>query len=280
MAVVVLYRCTPESSTTVQTLTRALDRAPGLPISVLLYDNSPLAWQGALAKEWQYVHDPANGGILAAYSKALELAEADGGWLLLLDQDSRLGEDFLEVLEREMVEAERDPQVAAIVPVVKHDATVVSPRRVLTGRTTPLCRPGVSEKEITAINSGAAIRVRDLVSVGGFNREFWLDYQDYWLFDALARQGKKVFVSRNVLQHRLSVHDLAGSVSVDRYRNILEAEMRFVNGYRPWLERAVLLARLGLRCLRQSRSAALSRLAPLSRRAFVQQAGMLLRGKS
>lgn len=276
LAVIVLYRCSPEASTSVTSLSRTLRRNQGASISVLLYDNSPEPWRGPLPGGWQYVHDPANGGILAAYSRALAMAQGSCSWLLLLDQDSDLSEDFLVVLRQEIANA--GPEVAAIVPVVKDGHAIVSPRRVLLGRTVPISAPGSGQGVITAINSGAAVRVSAVSSLGGFNPAFWLDYQDYWLFDALARLGSRILVSRNVLHHRLSVLDCAGSMSVDRYTNILDAEMRFINGYRPWLERPVLLLRLASRLFRQRRSAALSALAPLTRRALLRQLDVLVRG--
>jgi len=207
------------------------------------------------------------------------MARGSSCWLLLLDQDSELSEDFLVVLKREIADAALHWEIAAIVPVVKDGRAIISPRRVFPGWTVPIPGPGPGRGEITAINSGAAIRVSELKRLGGFNSAFWLDYQDYWLFHALAQGGGRVLVSRNVLHHRLSVLDYPGSVSVTRYANILDAEMRFVNGYRPWLERPVLLLRLACRLFRQRRSATLSAFAPLTRTALLTQVNILVRGR-
>ncbi len=276
LAVVVLYQCTPESSTAVVTLTRALASATGLAVSVLIYDNSPHPWNGQSRPGWLYRHDPANGGVVAAYSKALELASTGQEWLLLLDQDSRLPTDFFIRLAEAIAGSAHDPAVVAIVPIVRQDAAVLSPRRVRLGRTTPFSVPGISQCELTALNSGAVLRVAPLRALGGFNTDFWLDYQDHWLFHALARQGGRVCVSSAVLEHRLSVRDYSNSMTIDRYNNILVAEMRFANDYRPLPERILLLVRLAVRAFRQWRTLADSSYAQATRTALVRQAKVLL----
>jgi len=275
-AVVVLYRCTPESSAAVATLTRALTSSAGLDVSVLVYDNSPHPWNGQCPPGWLYRHDPANGGVFAAYSKALELASTRQEWLLLLDQDSRLPADFFLRLAEAITGTARDPAVAAIVPVVRQDSNFLSPRRVRLGRTTPFSTPGIAKYELTALNSGAAARVVNLRALGGFNSDFWLDYQDYWLFHALARQGGRVCVSGAVLEHSLSVRDYSSGMTVDRYNSILAAEMRFANQYRPRLERVLLVARLAVRAFRQSRTLADPSYARATRVALVRQTKILL----
>ena len=275
-AVVVLYQCTPEFSASVATLMRALTLSSPLAVSVLVYDNSPNPWNGQCQPGWLYHHDPSNGGVFAAYSRALELASTKQEWLLLLDQDTRLPTDFFLCLAEAIAGPARDPGVAAIVPVVCQDSTVLSPRRVRLGRTTPFSAPGISKRELTALNSGAVIRVASLCALGGFNTEFWLDYQDYWLFHALARQGGRICVSSAVLEHRLSVHDFASSMTIDRYNNILAAEMRFANRYRPLLERVLLIGRLAVRAFRQWRTLADSSYVGATRIALVRQAKFLL----
>src|SRR5690348_9121967 len=95
-AVMVLYKHTPEESETFSTLRTLLERRPDLAgaMQLLVYDNSPIAQEiPALPIPTQYISNPKNPGLAAAYSVGLHLAgEQVADWLLLLDQDTLLTE--------------------------------------------------------------------------------------------------------------------------------------------------------------------------------------------
>ncbi len=244
---------------------------------VLVYDNSPSAWDGPWESRWSYRHDPSNGGIRAAYEYALQCAAPGFRWLLLLDQDSELPPDFLQQL---LLAAERcadQPRVAAIVPRVYAGNRQVSPLRVRIGRLDGTLQTGLLPFEVTCLNSGAALRLEFLRELGGFNPEFWLDYLDYWLFHEIHRRGFEVFAMETALQHRLSVLDYNHDVSLERYRNILAAEMRFTNRYRPFLERLLFVPRLGARTVKQALKVRDKRIALHSSRALLEQCVSLFR---
>jgi GT2 family glycosyltransferase len=201
-----------------------------------------------------YKHDPCNSGIAAAYNWALGLAQSYGfPWLLLLDQDSQLPSTFLASLLDAMELHDTNQSVAAIVPFIKDGFAEISPMRVRFGRLSPLPKqsPSLAECEVTAINSGAAIRVSFVQSLGGFNPDYRLDCLDHWLFRQLYAQGKRVALSGSVLDHDLSVSDYRNQVSPTRYRSILSAEVLFVTTQKRRLEIPVYVIRLMLRAVKQ-----------------------------
>jgi glycosyltransferase involved in cell wall biosynthesis len=276
LAVVVLYRCQPPQSATISSLRRSLQESSAR-VHVLVYDNSPSAWDGNWDSNWTYHHDPANGGIRAAYECALQFAAPDFSWLLLLDQDSELPPEFLRQLFLAAYNCTENHQVAAIVPRVYASNRLVSPLRVRIGRRKQTFQTGLLPFEVTCLNSGATLRLKFLRELGGFNPEFWLDFLDYWVFHEIHRRGFQVFVMEAALQHRLSVLDYNHDVSFERYRNILSAEMRFTNHYRPFLERLLLVPRLGARVVKQALKVRDKRIALHSSRAMVEQFTSLFR---
>ena len=226
-AVVVLYRRSPAESDALTSLLRVLREEPTLAarFSVLVYDNSPQDQASSLPSfPVAYHHDPANGGLASAYNYALAQAEAAGTpWLLLLDQDTSLAAAFLQELASLSEELLPSKNVAAIVPKLFSRGTMYSPEEhsldqlhhVFPHRshTLPPGAEGPQSARISAYNSGSTLRVAALLAIGGFPREFWLDYLDHAVFHALQQQGSRVFVMQAVLEQQLSHGDLTTFLS-------------------------------------------------------------------
>jgi GT2 family glycosyltransferase len=233
--VLVLYRKTPEQSHALENL-RTFFRArvqAGESLSLLIYDNSPAAavprpeaWEGVALT---YRHDSRNLGLAVAYNMALQEAAASGRqWLLLLDQDTHLNAGFLDTL-LDRLAASADA-VCALVPKLRQGKAILSPTRVMQMREQPVKADfeGVCEERVTALNSGACLRVATLEEIGGFPLQYPLDYLDHAVFFRLQQTGGKVQVIKSVLEHHLSLLNLNEEMSLDRYTKMLAAERRFV----------------------------------------------------
>jgi GT2 family glycosyltransferase len=256
LPILVLYNTRLCHSATYQTFVASSRHSLLDPVSIAVYDNSPIPQVNAGEETHllAYKHDPANGGLAAAYNWALEIARARGiPWLLLLDQDSTLPPQFLESCLLQISLHHRDGDVVAIVPAVRSGGLVVSPKRVGFGCLRPLPDScvGIQSAEITAINSGTAIQCEFVRSIGGFNRAYWLDYLDHWLFHQIYAAGKRVSVSQCALDHNLSVQDYRHSVSPARYRSIVAAEAAFITTHKSPLEIPIYLLRLLVRVVKQ-----------------------------
>jgi GT2 family glycosyltransferase len=256
LPILVLYNRTPETSETYRTLIASAHSASLNPDLIAVYDNSQIR-QVRVAEEkylFAYKHDPSNSGIAAAYNWALDIAKSHGfTWLLLLDQDTSLPVTFLASLYHTLNVYNTNKSVTAIVPTVTDRGVVISPKHVRFGRLAPLPKllPQVAEYEVTAINSGVAIRVKFMASLGGFNPAYRLDCLDHWLFRQLYARGKRVALSDTVLEHNLSVSDYRNQVSLTRYRSILSAEVLFVTTQKRRAEIPVYVTRLLLRAVKQ-----------------------------
>src|SRR5690606_15818190 len=77
-----------------------------LPTRIYVYDNSPNIDEEAIANPFVfYVHDNKNPGVSKAYNEGAKFAKDNGkNWILLLDQDTQLPEDFLRKIEENIHE--------------------------------------------------------------------------------------------------------------------------------------------------------------------------------
>ena len=244
-AIIVLYKSSISQSPTCISM-RAQMAYNCSAISVLIYDNSPIANLDGLEPGWEYVSNPANEGLAAAYNYALSQAKLSGTqWLLLLDQDSHLPENFLANLQDEIERCRDNPKIAAIVPCVTSNRRQVSPIRPLLGLDRPYKLPGSAPSLwLMAINSAAAIRVSFMDSIGGFSKDFWLDYLDHWVFRKIYDTGHFVYVSNMRVEHNLSVANFNQGLERSRYRGVLKAEATFTNRCLPLHWRSLLVLRL------------------------------------
>jgi GT2 family glycosyltransferase len=237
--VVVLYKQRPNES---QSLSDLLDAcrsevAIASQVAIMVQDNSPFAQEFDLDIPQtehplciEYHHTSGNPGLAYAYNRALDRAkEREIPWLLLLDQDTRLTRQFLTQM-LEAIPSASSQGCCALVPQLLRDDLVLSPQivgRVFYHRI-PRGFSGVATDPLIAFNSAACLRVQDLTAIGGFPKEFWLDYLDHMVFHRLQQAGGHVFVLDSQLQHSLSVSNIESDVSTERYENVLSAEWMFV----------------------------------------------------
>lgn len=256
LPVIVLYNTKIEDSSTYNTLNASLGASVlSGSIDIAIYDNSPVSQLAAttLPTNILYFHDVKNGGIARAYNYALDLALQRGcDWLLLLDQDSELPLDFIANCLSDIRLHHDNFLIAAIVPVVYCGSKLISPCKVgWGGKLFPMKdhRTRVQPYEITAINSGALVKVAFLDSIGGFSNEFWLDMLDHWLFRIIYSKKMNVAVGNNNILHDLSIQNYS-TISLTRYQNIISAESHFSITDRSFWHRTIFRTRLAVRVLK------------------------------
>ena len=195
---------------------------------VLVYDNSPLPVAEPDAEDPPgiiYVHDPINSGTRGAYQKALELCRCEGqDWILLLDQDTRLPDNFL---ARAAEARAYEPDV--LVPFVRVRSHIVSPASLTAlGMIRPVRAMVLpAGRTATAIASGSLVRPWVLRLLEHAPPQLWLDYVDHWLFRAIHTAGYRIDVIDVEINHDLSVSDIR-NVPSDRLRSVWAAEWLFV----------------------------------------------------
>jgi GT2 family glycosyltransferase len=264
LAVVALYNCELAQSQSASSLFQILNENPDLAkhFSLVIYDNSPQPQSHAMPADFptHYVHDPLNGGLASAYNFALARAELEPReWLLLLDQDTSLTREFLNELVETISTLHAQPTVAAIAPKLLVHGVIHSPaspfidqmRRQFLRPKPAIARDvvGVQQQPLFPYNSGSAIRVSALRSIGGFPPEFWLDFLDHAVFEALFIRGYRLYVMLATLAHDSSYADL-DSMPVWRLHNVLMAQTLFLKRYGNFIDQLLYRAWL----LRHSRA--------------------------
>jgi GT2 family glycosyltransferase len=262
VAVVVLYKRPPGRSQTINSLATVFACNPELldSIRVILFDNSPNAIQQLnLSFPCDYRHAGRNVGTSGAYNYAMEFAETEGiPWLLLLDQDTTISPEFLpRILEYSHL-LQGQTEIGTVVPLIYSHGSLVSPRKH--GRFNqisliPNTFSGVYRQKAFAVNSATLMRVVALREIGGYSDDFWLDLSDVYVFQAMYRKGRYLFIAGDLtIQHSITSMDFDKDMAPERYRNFLAAESAYVDLYSSAPERAFHLIRLLARTLRQRHS--------------------------
>lgn len=233
-AVIVLYRMAAENSPAFRSVMASRERfGREGDVRVLLWDNSPdPTVVPKLPEGVQYVADPSNSGLAKAYNHALARAEEhQSDWLLTLDQDTAVPEDFFQKMAATAQASTKYAGIGAIVPQIAADGRQLSPNWFQFGaipRWYQTGFSGVPDEPVFAFNSGAMLRVAALRQVGGYDPRFWLDDSDAMIFSKLHEHGKRVYVAGEIqLEHEFSMKDMQRRMSPQRYRNALFAETAF-----------------------------------------------------
>jgi GT2 family glycosyltransferase len=226
--VIVLYKRKLEDCLPLQFLLQNTQYC-SLNYELLVYNNSEDITI-SFNEKYQVFNATENNMLVGAYNYALQRAkEQNAKWLLLLDQDTKLTDSYLEELSR-LLNSDIS-QLGAVVPQVKKDKIFISPKTYFPkiGNSffvRPLKTAGISEKCFMAINSGTVLNVNAVDEIGGFSEKYPLDGLDHWYFHQLYKRGKCVYVMNSIIEQNLSVLDYTG-MSVNRYTSILNAELQF-----------------------------------------------------
>ena len=198
--------------------------------TLLVYDNSKQVQVDQLFSKENvyYIHNKSNPGLAKAYNEAKKLMfKINADFLLLLDQDTLLSEDYIQKIECVYPKKE----IGAFVPLIQCKGRQISPvfnGNYASGQSSV---PEAGEYEaVMAINSGTLLPREILEGIGEFNNEFPLDYLDHWLFWEINQKHKKIQVINTVLEHDLSVLDYQ-TISFERYNSIILSETLFYKKY-------------------------------------------------
>ncbi|MES2427317.1 MAG: glycosyltransferase [Bacteroidota bacterium] len=235
LIIIVLYKKQLLESSTYQSLKKACYDLKE-PVNVLVYDNSPAACPHPIENEQNilitHLHDQLNSGLCKAYNTGIDTAkEKDLDWLLLLDQDTFIPSDYLNVFyNTEPIIAANDVVCAVPKVLAPGGSQIISPIKIYFGaifRTYKNVKAGVLAEKITGINSGTFLSVKYIDELGGFDSRFSLDMLDHWYFSEIAAANRRVFLLDATIYHNLSVNSFENEVSLDRYARILDSEKIF-----------------------------------------------------
>ena len=180
-------------------------------VELLIYDNSPVIQNVEIDLSFPFTShsDIKNGGLTTAYNYAYELARFQFDWIVFLDQDTELNEGYFKELKKAMEKINFNNEVVSIVPKMFHGNKIFSPAQVKWGGIHRSINPkytGVYKNgELMAVGSGMALKTSFISSIGGFNKLFWLDCLDRWVFNKIYRMKKKCYIIPSKINHELSI---------------------------------------------------------------------------
>lgn len=229
--VLVLYKLKLKDSLTYQSFTKYIKQT-SIKYELLIYNNSP---EVIIEKEDGYlsVNSSNNEMLSGAYNYALKLAEdTNKKWLLLLDQDTELTEQFFFELDT-FLKSNNEQSVGAVVPILYKGKYHLSPisfspvfgpflsyRPVEGNVSTQLC--------VSAYNSATMLNVEFMKSIGGFSTDYPLDMLDHWYFYQMYKAKKPIYVLNARIEQNLSLLDMSNCMNVDRYKMYIKAQKHFV----------------------------------------------------
>lgn len=227
--VLVLYGCELSKSISFKSIEKILQsRRSTVDYDLLIYNNDKTI--NISHPTYVVVNSSTNKMLAGAYSFALNRAvETDKQWLLLVDQDTEISENYFNEIEDFLLNNCND-NVVAVVPFLVSHTRVVSPeitRKYLWYQDT-VSKPGIYQGRISGFNSMSLLNVKFLSKIGGFNEDYPLDMLDHWVYSQINKSNKKVYVVNVKINHQLSLLDKDNYMPLTRYKNFLLAEKRFV----------------------------------------------------
>ena len=181
----------------IKLLTRNLDSLTQQVSSVFLYDNASKNRDEIieLVKNFPTVKlflNDENLGLPINYNRATTEAKCGGGceWLLTMDQDSQLPNDYIECASRYFIQDD----IAIICPLERDDDI------------TPANESHEEACEFVerCISSGSLNRISTLEALGGFDEKMFIDMVDFDYCKTVRERGHKILRLNNcIMKHKI-----------------------------------------------------------------------------
>ncbi|KZK05790.1 glycosyl transferase group 2 family protein [Lactococcus cremoris] len=202
-------------------------------LNIIIFDNGQVDFSSEKIPNdfssilYYYNPDNTERGTRIAYQYAL--METKDEWFMLLDDDTMITEEYIGKVIKELTH----PTIDAICPQIFDQEIQISPTSSETIKN--LKHPknsGIYNEDITGISSGLVLSRHFMLKIGGFTKEFPLDYLDHWIFWQLRKHHQVIKVMDEKICHQLSVQRLE-ELSKSRFVKIFTAEYYYYKSYQP-----------------------------------------------
>lgn len=198
-ALIVVYNKKCEDS---QTICSLMNRSSCGNLKCIIYDNSTNEYGNADFCEkhhFAYYTQGKNLGLSKAYNCVVETLKGEKGYLLVLDDDTELSEEFFQELER--IEHRGEPGI--YVPIVRAGNILLSPSMVKHNSGSAVLKSidDLKMDRITAINSGMVVDLRVYDKIR-YNEDLFLDCVDH----AFMRDARLNGIPITVMQSTIDQH--------------------------------------------------------------------------
>ncbi len=178
-------------------------------VGVLVVDNSTLDYQNAqYCKQagFSYLSMEGNKGLSKAYNRGIRYLKehTDATHVILLDDDTTLGDDYFSVLLRGISE---HPDTRIFLPLVQDEVGYLSPCKINGYAVSRITSTEELDRDnITGINSGMALSL-SLFDTYQYDETYFLDYIDHAFLRDMKRKGEPIRVIHTMLKQRFSGND-------------------------------------------------------------------------
>lgn len=234
--IIVLYKTKLEDSLTFKALKKNLSLLKDLGSKILIYNNSP---EIEIPQSNDYViYTPTENLMLAgAYNYALQKAiENKAQWLLLLDQDTELNQDYFERLNAFLNKTDVSSVYDVVVPTLSIGDKHLSPiayykstgpfishlNKPLRNNEDVVQYVTNEGKNYAAFNSASLLSIEILQRINGFDENYPLDMLDHKYYHLLNKLGAKIYILDAHLKHSLSLLEKENTMSVTRYQGYID----------------------------------------------------------
>lgn len=176
-----------------------------------------------------------NKGLSKAYNAAFDmLREKPGDWIVLLDDDTEIPDEYWVKLRTE------SPDAILLPVVMTANGKMISPAE-MKHDIPHLAQSTESITEITGINSGMAIPKR-LADTYTYDERLFLDYVDHQFLKDMKRTGEKIRILPVKLYQEFSAEQTDLESALQRLR-IQRRDLHAYYGNRSWKARYLIFKR-------------------------------------
>ncbi|MBM6677877.1 glycosyltransferase [Faecalicoccus pleomorphus] len=203
-------------------------------LSILVADNSTNEEirkrnQNQVEKDGNvYLDMKGNQGLSKAYNQAIswiQQKEQKSCFVLIMDDDTIFGNDFLQKATQEM----NSKQADAYVPIVKAEKQILSPCMIHRGRVKAIHDlSSITRENITAINSGMIVSLNVYQKIR-YNENLFLEYIDHDFIRQLKQYKYSIHVLQQEIQQNFSVFENDKASAKTRF-SILKKDLHVFYG--------------------------------------------------
>lgn len=204
--ILVIYNLKCNNSTTLNTISNCKNERHNIFVcdnstdAIIKNDNESYCIDNGI----HYIDMNRNAGLSRAYNRALKEID-DDSWVIIFDQDTQIPDGYFKELRKSI---NNYPQIKMHVPVVRSNFMQMSPCRLKKYRVKKIksISAGIYS-DITAINSGMAIKKDVFEITGGYNEKIFLDYLDHHFVKQFRKYYKEIAVFNCTIIQEFSDED-------------------------------------------------------------------------
>ncbi len=207
-AVVVLYNMKVDDSVTIKNLKRIKEYK----INTIVVDNSTKEFNNkeiCIENNYTYLSMNGNGGLSKAYNAVLDFLKDKNGIIIWFDDDTRVTQEYFDVLDRE---SKSKQEIDIFAPIIQgQDGKFWSPNeyRYIKNKQLKNKNQKINPKKFNAINSCTAVRL-SVYRNYRYTEQLFLDQVDHQFFED-QRVLKRKFEKLDVIIH----HDFSIKSKID-----------------------------------------------------------------